>query len=523
MNVCFYWFNLATPPGMSIGVSVLAHELAEAGHEVTVVLLNERVGMPFDPDRLARHARENGFDLHALSFGQNHYPLAMQLASLLKEVDPSSRILCGGVHTTLNAEEVIGHKDVDFVGLGEADGILPRFVSALESGIGYDAVPGFWVKEGASIIQNPMAPLPDITNQTSLFLHGFDYAPIIAASRGFAETVVGRGCPMQCNYCHNAAIQETYRRRSPEKAPALRFCRLRSVKSVIAELKAFVHCYGDVIRAFNFADDVFVSDRQWLREFADRYSAEIGLPFIANVIAGQIDEEAAELLSKAGCNMMKFGVESGSRRVRREVLNRALSEDRLAESVGLLGAQGINTRAYVMLGMPSETREEMQTTIALCARLRFDSVRPAIMYPFPGTKIHGFCAKSGLLDPNRVPTDYSTTTVLRVPLEERLHIEKTAVLYPWLLNLELGEEAARASRALVEEVVSFSQDAWSGGQGRDIISRRAPEIHEKLRRGGVPHYHAPFADRPDVIFLYRRRPRPLINVEAELTSEPDGS
>ena len=69
MKVCFYWLNLATPPGMSIGVSILAHELADAGHDVDVVLLNERAGMPFDPQRLARHTRENDFDLHALSFG----------------------------------------------------------------------------------------------------------------------------------------------------------------------------------------------------------------------------------------------------------------------------------------------------------------------------------------------------------------------------------------------------------------------------------------------------------------------
>jgi anaerobic magnesium-protoporphyrin IX monomethyl ester cyclase len=508
MKVCFYWFNLSTPPGMSIGVSILAHELADAGHDVDVVLLNERVGMPFEPGLLEEHARKNDFDLHALSFGQNHYPPAMQLASILKRAAPRSRVLCGGVHTTLNAEEVLGHPDVDYVGIGEVDGLLTRFVAALESGCGYDSVPNFWVKEGARITRNPIAGLPDITDQTSLFLEGIDYGPLIQAARGFAETVVGRGCPMKCNYCHNAAIQDTYRRLGPDPAPKLRFCRLRAVANVIDELKAFKEKYPEAIRAFNFGDDVFASDREWLRDFSARYAKEIGLPFISNAIAGQIDEETAQLLADAGCNMVKFGVESGSERIRREVLNRQLSQPKLADSVRRLHAKGINTRAYVMLGMPTETPDEMHSTLKLCAELRFDSVRPAIMYPFPGTEIHRFCVDHDLIDESRIPTDYSTTTVLRLPEPERIRIEKTAALYPWLLNTFLGGETAAAAQPLIDRVLSTSGPDW-----RKLLSERGATIHESLNRSGAEHYHAPFPDRQDVIFLYRQRARPLINVE----------
>ncbi|MDY0000110.1 MAG: radical SAM protein [Polyangia bacterium] len=513
MRVCFYWFNLGTPPGMSIGVSILANELAQARHEVEVVLLNERVGVPFEPERLARLAGESQAELHALSFGQNHYPMAMQLASIIKMEAPDSKILCGGVHTTLNAEEVIANPSIDYVGLGEVDGRLTQFVNALEAGAGFDSIDGFWVKDGDKVIRNPISALPDITNQTPLFLDGIDYAPIITAARGFAETVVGRGCPMKCNYCHNAAIQATYRALSAPGAPPPHFSRMRSVDNVIGELKIFLRRYGGVIRAFNFGDDVFVSDRVWLEEFSARYAAEIGLPFIANAIAPQIDEEAAKLLAAAGCNMIKFGVESGSERVRREVLNRVLSEERLERSVRLLHSEGINTRAYVMLGIPTETHDEMEGTIALCARLRFDSVRPAIMYPFPGTAIHRYCLERGLLDASRVPTDYSNTTVLAVPASERAHIEKTAALYPWLLNLELGGPAASASQPLVDAVKALTETRWADGEGQELIARLGQAIHEFLQPSGLEHYHAPFPDRHDVIFLYRPRARPLINVE----------
>ncbi|HUU00759.1 MAG TPA: radical SAM protein [Myxococcota bacterium] len=513
MKICFHWFNLSTPPGMSVGASLLARELAEAGHEVRLLHLNESIGMPFDRDRLAAFFDEHSFDLHALSFGQNHFPVAMDMASLVKRLDPSCKVLCGGVHTTLNAETVLSHPSVDFVGLGEVDGLISRFVSALQGRGDHRSVPNFWVKENDGIHRNQMAPLPDITRQSWPFFDGIDYAAIIRANRGFAETIVGRGCPMKCNYCHNAAILDTLRKLTPGKITGATYCRQRSVEDVIGELKAFKERYPGILKAFNFGDDRFASSHEWLREFSAAYAAEIGLPFICNAIAGHLDEKMAHLLADAGCYMVKFGVESGSERVRKQILARELSESRLRKVVALLQRLGVNTRAYVMLGMPTESHEEMLATIRLCADLGFDSVRPSIMYPFPGTELYRTCLAQGLVDESRVPPDYSTTTVLKLPEQEKLFIEKTEALYAWLLNLYFNDRAAEASGKLVDLVRGMPGDRWRAGEGRRRIAEEGVKIHADLRRKGIEHYFAPFTDRPDVIFLFRDRIQPLINVE----------
>ncbi|MBW1810281.1 MAG: radical SAM protein [Deltaproteobacteria bacterium] len=513
MKVCFYWFNLSTPPGMSVGVSILARELADAGHEVSVLHLNERVGISLEHNILKKHTASGSFDLHALSFGQNHYPAAMELAALIKDAAPNSKILCGGVHTTLNAQKVLEHPAIDFVGLGEVDGLLSRFVDSLESESGYRSIPNFWTKHENKIIRTPMAPLPDITEQSLPFFDGIDYRAIIKANRGFAETIVGRGCPMKCNYCHNAAIVDTYRKLIPNAPKSLGYCRHRSVESVIAELKIFKERYFRDLRAFNFGDDRFASSHDWLRSFARSYSAEIGLPFICNAIAGQIDAEMAQQLADAGCYMVKFGVESGSERVRKEILSRQLSEAKLSETVSALHQRGVNTRAYVMLGMPTETPDEMHATIRLCAGLGFDSVRPAIMYPFPGTELQRYCISKNLIDDSEIPTDYSTTTVLKLPESEKTFIEKTAGLYAWHLNTYLNDDAARASKPLVEKIMDMPNERWLAGDGRDLLARQGQSIHESLRSSKTEHYFSPFADRPDVIFLYRQRTQPLLNVE----------
>jgi anaerobic magnesium-protoporphyrin IX monomethyl ester cyclase len=513
MKICFHWFNLSAPPGMSVGASLLARELAEAGHDVTLLHLNETVGMPFEEERLRAFFEKGSFELHALSFGQNHYPAAMKMASLVKRLDSTCKVLCGGVHTTLNAEAVLSHPSVDFVGLGEVDGLLARFVSSLQGGHDHLSVPNFWVKENGIIHRNPMAFLPDITRQSWPFFDGIDYSAIIRANRGFAETIVGRGCPMKCNYCHNAAILDTLRRLTPGKLSASAYCRQRSVEDVIGELEVFKERYPDVLKAFNFGDDRFASSHEWLTEFSSAYTEKIGLPFVCNAIAGHLDEKMARLLSEAGCYMVKFGVESGSERVRKQILARELSENRLRKAVALLRKLGVNTRAYVMLGMPTETREEILATVRLCADLGFDSVRPSIMYPFPGTQLYRTCVSQGLMDDSLVPPDYSTTTVLKVPEHEKVFIEKTEALYAWLLNLYFNDLSAKASGRLVDLVYEMSNERWRAGEGRLFIAEEGGNIHADLSEKGIEHYFAPFADRPDVIFLYRPRSKPLINVE----------
>jgi len=514
MRICFYWFNLAAPPGMSIGVSILARKLADAGHEVHVLHLNERVGLPLDIEQILAHPEVVGAGLHALSFGLNHAQPALALAALLKDRFGDSQVLCGGVHTTLNAEAVLCSPGVDFVGLGEVDDMMVPFVEALEGAADPAGILGFWTQHGGKIRRNFVPPLPTLDTPSPPFFDGIDYRRIIAANRGFAETIVGRGCAMSCNYCHNAAIVETLSRHSVQPVSRGAFLRKRRVEHAIEELAEFEQRYGAVIQAYVFGDDTFAGSRDWLREFGRRYAAEIGKPFICNAIAEQIDAEVATILADAGCNMVKFGVESGSDRVRREVLNRRLSEERLARAVDLLHERGINSRAYVMIGAPGETPAELASTYQLCARLRFDSVRPSILYPFPGTELHRCCKELGLLAAERATTDYSSTTVLALPEPLRRAIEQTAVAYAWLLNLELGGAAAEAARPLIDDLHSLDASAWTVAEGRRRITQSGKRVHERLLTNGVDHYYAPFSDRPDVIFLYRDRVRPLINVES---------
>ncbi len=498
-----------------MGVSLLARELADAGHRVTVVHLNEEVGDPFDLDLIFAREAVVEAQVHALSFGSNHADLALELAAALGHRFPHAHTVCGGVHTTLNPEQVLASDGVDAVCIAEADGLLLQYVDALSQGHEQPAVESFWTKGPAGIQRNRVALPPALDNHPLPFFEGIDFGRLIRANRGLASVLVNRGCPKRCSYCHNAAVLDRIRRHSGQRLDMARICRQRPVGSVLEELSQLLSRFPQEVKAFSIADDTLVRDLGWLREFSTGYARLIRKPVVCNAHLSEISPEAADLLAGAGCVLVKLGVESGSSRVRDQVLRRPMDEEQLAQVVELLHGREISVRAYVMLGLPTETAAERLASLRLCARLRFDAVRPSIFHPYPGTRIYHQCMELGLADPQMRTRSYNTNAVLKLPLEQRVEIERTLLLAAWLMNLELGGEAAEASRPLLDRALAIGCEEWTVATGRERIGAWAEPVHQELQRQGVEHYWAPFADRPDAVFLYRRkgRRRPLPNID----------
>ena len=152
MKILFFWFNFNCQSiGMNIGVSILSRELKDAGHSVKVIHLSEMLGYDFDMNRILKDCEEFDPDIFALSFGSNHYVYAMKLSRALKLRFPEKTILCGGIHTTLNPEMVMGESAVDIVGLGEVDGgHLVQFIRSLSDKNHYKTFSNFWIKENGA-------------------------------------------------------------------------------------------------------------------------------------------------------------------------------------------------------------------------------------------------------------------------------------------------------------------------------------------------------------------------------------
>lgn len=508
MRVAFVWFNTASPVGMSHGVLILAGELSAAGHDVRVLHLNEEIGLSSESAR--EELRKFSPDLVALSFASPHAGQARETAAAARVDLPEATILCGGIHATLAPDEVLGWPGVDAVGIGELDGgPLVDFAGRLAGGADYRGVEGFWVRTSEGERRNRLTPLPQIEDQAPPLLEAVDLERLVEAKRGFGEVIAGRGCPFRCRFCQNHALVERYRTSLGGTPATWPYCRLRSVSNLLAEL-AEMKRRAPSMKAVMFGDDRLAADRRWLVEFTERYPAEIGLPFIVNATADQIDAETAGLLAAAGCNMVKIGVECAPGRIRREVLGRPHGEKSIREAFANCRAAGINTMAYLMVGIPGESRDDVLGTFRFCAELEPDAVRVSMFCPFPGTEIHQDLAAQGLLAQTSGVQGFLSPSVLPWSQKMRSLLDSVILLAPWLLNCHMQGAVGTESNKLVARVLDVppTNEAGSG------VAEEFRELEEQFARDNLVHYQAPFAERPDWIFLKAPRQRPLINVDS---------
>lgn len=512
MRLALLWLNMDSPVGVSHGVLILAQELTDAGHDVRVLHLHEGLDRCGGPGALVTELASAQVGLVGLSFTSPHAAEARRLARAIKAGLPDVHLICGGIHATLDPEGVLRWPGVDAVGLGELDGgELVRYVDRLDGGEVPTDQPGFWVRVRDVEHRNPMAPLPDLTHQALPRYEGLDVEGLVRAKRGFGEVLSGRGCPYRCRFCQNHALVERYRESLGTPPGAWPYVRQRGVENLLQEIEE-LRSRAPSLKAIMFADDRLAGDRVWLREFAERYRAEIGLPFIINATPEQLDAEVAGLLDRAGCNMVKLGVECAPGRLRREVLGRPFGAERITAAFANLQAVGINTMAYLMIGIPGETEEDLVQTFRFCAGLRPDAVRVSMFCPYPGTRIYQDLVARGALDTAAAVGDFMSSSVLTWPPAMELLLDQALRVYPWLLNQHL-DPAPDGVAALVAWIRGLDPEAWHREATRVELDRREAELLRTISRQGVPHYQAPFPERPDYAFLRADRRRPLINVD----------
>jgi hypothetical protein len=172
-----------------------------------------------------------------------------------------------------------------------------------------------------------------------------------------------------------------------------------SVDRVIKEMQLVKEKYKmDFVK---IGDDLFASKADdWLREFADRYSKEINLPFNCYLRLDMIDKELLSLLKKAGCYSVHLSVDSCSKKVREEVFNRRWREVNIEENLKLIHSFGIKTWVNFMLSAPKSTLEDDLETIDLSRRSGVTYPSYSTTIPIQNTQLFNYCVDNNCIDGN---------------------------------------------------------------------------------------------------------------------------
>ncbi len=504
MKVQFIWPNFDCPLGLSIGVSYLSGALKAAGHDTRILHICEWLDYPYEPDRILSDVKDYGPDLIAFSTGANHYPEMRQLSKLLKD-ELDKPILFGGVHTTQNTPTVMkDNPHIDFANVGEGDDSVVDLITALAGGGNTTSIPNVWARKNGDIISNPARPLKDITEIPWMDLENWQFKRISENRRGWVNVYMNRGCPYRCTYCHNNGVakilQKSFGTATSSNAD-LKYLRYRGIDDMIGELKSILDKY-DFVKAFSFNDDTFTMDQEYMKKFLVRYKEEIGLPFVCNTTVLDVDREMLQAMKDANCDLVRFGVETATPRIRKQILKRDFSTERTKEAFKICREIGLRSFAFNILANPTETRQEMLDTLHLNSILQPDGLKVSLGYPYPGTEYHDIAKDLDLIDESKHVHNFIVDTKLKWSEGDRLWIDKVRVAFWWWMNIYLENEASPLYKQLVDMLERMTTDEWMDPETERGIWGLDDAVSSMLKIRGVKHYTIPFKDRPEISILY---------------------
>jgi radical SAM superfamily enzyme YgiQ (UPF0313 family) len=171
---------------------------------------------------------------------------------------------------------------------------------------------------------------------------------------------------------------------------------MRSPESVVQEVLHLRDAYG--VKNVVFWDDHLTTQRDRTVNLCQeliRMRADIRWLTFAR--ANSIDEELLRLMKRAGCHELQIGVESGSERILK-MTKKGISLRHIRLAAAVLRKVGIRWHAFLMIGFPGETPDEMQSTIQFIHELRPNSVELSVVTPYPGTEMFEAARRRGTLD-----------------------------------------------------------------------------------------------------------------------------
>jgi len=506
MKVLFIFPNYDCPLGISIGVSYLSAALKEHGHETRILHICDEIDYGFDISRIKVDVNEYNPEIIAFSVGENHYEDMCNLAKQLKEENENTPIVFGGIHITLNAEDVMKlNPFIDFCIVGEGDDALPDLVDKLSNDDDLYSIPNVWARDkNRNIIKNKMRPLKDITNLPFMDLDEWKFEEITKTRRGWVNISMNRGCPYRCSFCHNVGqvkiLKENFNTKGTSNSE-LGYLRVRGIDDIISELCSIKQKYP-LVTAFSFIDDTFTFDRNHMKKFFVEYKEKVNLPFICLTTVNSLDEEIISFMADAGCDMIRFGVESASPRIRKELIKRNFSNKKILEIFSLCKKYSIRTFAYNIIAHPTEKKEEILATLKLNATILPEGVRVSLGYPYKGTPYYNIAKSLDQIEDESTYHNYSTYTKFKFTEDEKLWIDKCNSYFKWWLNAFADNESSVYYKKLIDELEALSKEQWENHMQKILLQNKDQQLTDMLKENMVTHYTSPFSDRPDIVILF---------------------
>ena len=385
MNVAILYFDINTGyyPSFNHGIASLIGQLKNINIDVSLYHIKNMKDIETTTITLVK----SKMDILGLSFATNQ---KKYVSLFLKKYKKQGFIITGGVHSTLLKERMFDEfTNLDAVCIGEGDFAFINLIENMSKNTDFYNSPSIIFKKDNEIIKNNVAPLTDLNNLSSPDYSLFNFNKILKDNAFVFPMLLGRGCPYACSYCCNHSIKDVY----PNKNVYVRW---PSIPKAIETIKSNLNLCPST-KKIAFADDTFTLNKKWLSEFCIAYKKEIDLPFLCNGRVETIDEEVLGNLKTAGCKSIDYGVETGNEWLRKTILHRNYSNEKIMNAFKLTKKYNIKSFSFNITGLPFETCNMAKDTLTLNQKLLPSFGKCFYFYPFEGTKIYNICKEFNLL------------------------------------------------------------------------------------------------------------------------------
>ena len=281
-----------------------------------------------------------------------------------------------------------------------------------------------------------------------------------------------RGCQHGCTYCVAPSLRKSFIKNNCGK-----YYRVKNNNKIFSEMKFLIKKYN--------LDFVWISSETLLdleleqfKEFANRYSREINLPFWCQSRLDTFTEEKTKILAEIGCKNISLGLEHGSEEIRKQILNKRITNDVVLQSIKLIAKYNLFPTINNMIGFPGETREDIFETVKLNKKIskilnKKHNLNVFTFVPFSGTKLRQICIERGYIEDNHdlifkaktnnIAFSVFSESLLNMPSiskKELAGLEKTLALYILLpksywADIKIAEQDNQEGKIMYEKLTKL--------------------------------------------------------------------
>lgn len=369
---------------LPLGLLSIAKYLTDNGH---IVKLYDRAVETQSLNKYLSSFIPDFVGISALSV--KRFPDAMNISRTIKA--RNIPVVWGGQIPSAIPELVLKSGVVDYVVVGEGEKTFLELLKAVAEKTPLHNIDGLAFLQGGEPVVNKGRAFHDLAELPVLdfsFVDPEKYFISYINCKRMLHLYASKGCPCKCYYCYNHCFHKhNWRARPPEY--------------FLSEVKYLVENHG--MDGVCFVDDLFGPNQEYVKDVCEKIiNSNISFVWGCNMRSDTCKKEELQLMYKAGCRWILFGIESGSKE-RQKVIGKNLNLDKTKEVVNFCKEIGIFVSSTFIIGFPDETEEELKETVKYMLEINTNTKFPNFLGVLPQSELYERMIESGTLE---VPQSY---------------------------------------------------------------------------------------------------------------------